>query len=193
MTPRHVRALRGAASAWIATVLAATSHTLAGGGAPAPTLVAVLGILASPLAVALVGHRLSLWRAAVTVVASQALFHVSFAVTAGVDPSVAVGHLHGAALPGSAAGVAGILPDAPMLVGHLLAAAATVFVLFTGERMLRALGRGIRRLLSRGAAVAPRPLVRARAVSRAAVPAPRAVVLSDAPRRGPPPFVIAVG
>ena len=59
MTPRHVRALRGTAAAWVATVVAATAHTLAGGGAPSPALVAAVGILASPFAVGLIGRRLS--------------------------------------------------------------------------------------------------------------------------------------
>ena len=37
-----------------------------------------------------------------------------------------------------------------MLLGHALAAIATIVALYRGERMLRALGRGIRRLLGRG-------------------------------------------
>ena len=46
MTPRHVRALRGTAAAWVATVVAATAHTLGGGGAPSPAfVVAVVGIM----------------------------------------------------------------------------------------------------------------------------------------------------
>lgn len=94
MTPRHVRTLRGAAAAWVATVIAATSHTLAGGGAPAPLLVLVVGVLAWPVGIALVGRRLSAWLLTIAVVAAQALFHVAFAVTAGADPSSVTGHLH---------------------------------------------------------------------------------------------------
>ena len=78
MTPRHVRALRGTASAWIATIIAATSHTLAGGGGPSPALVAVIGVLAAPLAVLLIGRRLTAWRVGATVVVAQAMFHVAF-------------------------------------------------------------------------------------------------------------------
>ncbi|MDY0909154.1 hypothetical protein [Microbacterium sp. CFBP9034] len=193
MTPRHVRTLRGAAAAWIATVVAATSHTLAGGGAPAPLLVAVLGILASPLAIALIGRRLSAWRVGATVLASQVLFHLSFAVTAGVDPAAAVGHVHHPSLPGATAVSGGLLPDGPMLVGHVVAAAATVLALYFGERMLRALGRGIRSLFHRvgGIALAPAVLLRARADTLLAL-VPRGVVLSDASRRGPPSLVHAI-
>ncbi len=191
MSPRHVRALRGAAAAWIATIFAATSHTLAGGGAPAPVLVATLGILASPLAVALVGRRLSAWRAAATVLAAQGLFHLSFALTAGVDAGAMAGHVHGPTAAGAALPAAWLLPDAPMLLGHVVAAAATVVLLYAGERMLRALGRGIRSVLRRAADIAPRPTVRVRLLLVAAVTAARGVRLSDLSRRGPPSFVTA--
>ncbi|KQZ82210.1 hypothetical protein ASD56_15155 [Microbacterium sp. Root166] len=191
MSPRHVRALRGAAAAWIATIVAATSHTLAGGGAPAPVLVATLGILSSPIAVALVGRRLSSWRAAATVLAAQGLFHLSFALTAGVDADAMAGHVHSATATGAALPAAWLLPDAPMLIGHVVAAAATVVVLYTGERMLRALGRGIRSVLRRASAIAPRPIVRVRVVAGAVVAVVRRVRLCDLSRRGPPSFVIA--
>ncbi len=191
MTPRHVRALRGAAAAWIATIIAATSHTLAGGGAPSPVLVGVLGILASPLATALIGRRLSAWRVGAGVVASQGLFHTAFAMTAGVDPAGVRGHVHDVQLVGGAP-AAGLLPDGAMLTGHLLAAAATLVVLYYGERMLRALGRGIRSLLRRADAPVrvvvpfvgslPAPVVLPRAVG---------VALSDVSRRGPPSSVLA--
>lgn len=192
MTPRHVRAVRGAAAAWVATVIAATSHTLAGGGAPAPALVGVLGILASPVAIALIGRRLSAWRTGVAVVASQVLFHASFAVTAGVDPASATGHVHHPALDASAELSASLLPDAPMLLGHALAAAATMLALYCGERMLRALGRGIRSVLRRAGEPAPAPVVVLRIAAGTTVVARAAgVVLSDLSRRGPPSFVIA--
>ncbi|GAA5096586.1 hypothetical protein GCM10025760_30130 [Microbacterium yannicii] len=187
MTPRHVRALRGTAAAWIATVVAATAHTLAGGGAPTPALVAAVGILASPFAVVLVGRRLAAWRMAVTVLASQALFHVAFAVTADADPAALHGH-HVTHLGGQLSAV--VLPDAPMLAAHALAALATVAGLHSGERMLRALGRGIRSVFARSHAIAPRAS-RPRVVvpsSRPSLGALR-IVLSDASRRGPPAFV----
>ncbi|WP_203580427.1 hypothetical protein [Microbacterium hibisci] len=187
MTPRHVRALRGTAAAWVATVVAATAHTLAGGGAPSPALVAAVGILASPFAVALVGRRPSAWRLGATVLASQALFHGAFALTAAADPAALHGH-HVTHLGGDLAGV--VLPDAPMLLAHVLAAVATVFALHGGERMLRALGRGIRSVFARARSVArpaslPRLLVSPGRTGRVA---PR-IVLSDLSRRGPPVLV----
>lgn len=189
MTPRHVRALRGTAAAWIATVVAATAHTLAGGGAPAPSLVAAVGILAAPFAVAVVGRRLSAWRVGAAVLAGQVLFHVAFALTAGADPAAPHSH-HVTVL---AAGVAPVaLPDAPMLVAHVLAALATVAGLYGGERMLRALGRGIRSVLARARVVACTPPVAAVvAADRERPIRPARTALSGLSRRGPPPFVTA--
>ncbi len=187
MTPRHVRALRGTGAAWIATVAAATAHTLAGGGAPSPAFVAAVGILAAPFAVLLVGRRLSAWRVAATVLASQTLFHAAFAITADADPAAQHGH-HVTDLGG--AGGAVVLPDAPMLAGHLLAAIATVAALYGGERMLRALGRGIRSLFTHARDLAPRPpMPRLVVPDTAPVRAALATALSDLSRRGPPAVV----
>jgi hypothetical protein len=192
VTPRHVRTLRGAAAAWVATIVAATSHTLAGGGAPAPLLVGVVGILAWPIGIALVGRRLSAWQLGAAVVASQLLFHVAFAMAAGADPSAATGHLHHVVLDGGGLAVA-VLPDAPMLVAHALAAVATLGGLYGGERMLRALGRGIRSVLRRAdvAPILPRATIRTVDVAHAG-PSRLRAALSDLSRRGPPSLVDAV-
>ncbi|MGN6218514.1 MAG: hypothetical protein ACTHNQ_03345 [Microbacterium sp.] len=189
MTPRHVRALRGTAAAWVATVVAATAHTLAGGGAPAPSLVAAVGILAAPFGVAVVGRRLSAWRIGAVVLAGQALFHLAFAITAGADPSAPHSH-HTMVLAGGIAPVA--LPDAPMVLAHALAALATVAGLYGGERMLRALGRGIRSVLARARVVLPAPPVPALVTpDRERTIRPARAVLSGLSRRGPPAFVTA--
>ncbi len=189
MTARHLRALRGVAAASVATILAATAHTLAGGGAPAPALVVAVATLASPFAVALVGRRVRLWRVAGAVLVSQLLFHTAFAITAGADPATIHGaHAHHVPLTvGADAGL--VIPDAAMALAHILAAAGTVVALFGGERMLQALGRGIRSLFARTRGVATLPIVhRVPAAPARLSPAPR-VVLSDLSRRGPPAFV----
>lgn len=192
MTPRHVRALRGTASAWIATIIAATSHTLAGGGGPSPALVAVIGVLAAPLAVLLIGRRLTALRVGATVVVAQAMFHVAFALAAGADPAVSAGHVHDRTLHAAPSFAGVVLPDAPMLLAHTVAAAATMLALYGGERMLRALGRGIRSVLRRAVEPALAPPVVLRRWAGASDPAARhGVVLSDLSRRGPPALVIA--
>jgi hypothetical protein len=189
VTQRHARALRGTVAAAVATVIAATAHTLAGGGAPSPALVAAVGILAAPAAVALAGRRLSPWRVGMIVLASQALFHLAFAITAGADPTAPHAH-HTMVLAGGVTPVA--LPDAPMLVAHALAAIATAAGLYGGERMLRALGRGIHAILSRARVSAPLPVVpRLVASTRVRESRPARIALSGLSRRGPPVFVAA--
>lgn len=194
MTPRHVRALRGGIAAWIATVVAATAHTLAGGGAPSPALVAGIGILATPVAVALIGRRLAAWRIAAAVLLAQAFFHVAFAVTAGADPSVAATvHTHHVLSVASPLAPGLVGTDGPMLAAHVLAAIATVVALVSGERMLRALGRGIRSMFSRLDAVTP-PASSAPRVGTMPPPTTHVagrLVLSDLSRRGPPRSVAA--
>lgn len=191
--PRQVRALRGAAAAWVATVIAATAHTLAGDGAPSPALIAATSTLATPFAVALIGRQLAVWRIAATVLAAQAFFHVAFAATADADSSAsAAAHAHHAIAAGGVALSAAVVADPAMLAAHVIAAVATVLALVNGERMLRALGRGIRSVFARVDAVAAPPAApRFVAAPPHAARAAAAVVLSDLSRRGPPSSVAA--
>lgn len=75
---RAVRTARGTFGALAATVLAAASHSLAGGTS---TLVAVVAtaVFALPLCVLLAGRVGSLWRLAAAVVPAQFAFHWMFA------------------------------------------------------------------------------------------------------------------
>ncbi|KRA22369.1 hypothetical protein ASD65_17990 [Microbacterium sp. Root61] len=195
MSPRQLRTLRGVAAAGIATVLAATAHTLGGGGAPAPAFLAAIAVLASPGAVLLVGRRLSRLRVIGIVAGSQALFHTAFALVGTATPSGASSspHAHGIELsallaaPASAAAGTEIVPDAAMLLTHVLAAAVTAAVIYRGERMLRALVRGIGRVLSRALV----PVVAVRTLLRTAIPwsvptASLSARRSGVSRRGPP-------
>ncbi len=93
MTSRQLRFLRAAAVSAIATLLAAVSHTLAGGAAPHPLLIAAVAVLFVPLSAAVAGGRPSRARVAVAVLLAQAAFHLLFqllgAPTAGARPSSA--------------------------------------------------------------------------------------------------------
>ena len=83
----------------LATVVAATAHTLAGGGAPSPLFCAVIAALAVPGATALAGPRPALWRTALAVGGSQVLFHAAFAVTGDLGAwDAGTEHVHGAPL-----------------------------------------------------------------------------------------------
>ncbi|WP_460799530.1 hypothetical protein [Microbacterium sp. GXF0217] len=139
MTFRQLRLLRAAAATSVATTLAAVSHTIGGGMPPHPLLVIALSVLLIPLAAVLIGRRPSATRTALTVLVSQAVFHVLFQVLAGSLTDAAVpsgGHAHHVATLGPV--VAVVAPDAPMLLSHLLAALATTLLLWHGERILRA-------------------------------------------------------
>ena len=191
MHARHSRALRGVTAAAVATWIAAVSHTFGGGEAPAALLIAVVAILASPVAVALAGRRLNLGRLTLTVIASQLLLHLAFSITAGPVGAVA-GHVHGRFIAFGTVRAELLLPDVGMLIAHLAAAVVTTAVLYRGERMLRALGRGIVRLLTPALdTVVTVPFRAGRAIASRPAAARRLSLTSDFSRRGPPAFVIA--
>lgn len=195
VSPRHLRAGRAVAAATTATVIAGTSHTLAAEGPPPIILLLAATVLATPVALLLIGRRLSFGRTLVTVAAAQAIYHVAFALVApGAASSSASAprHLHHLPLP-LAEGAVSTVPDTPMLGAHALAAIITALLLHRGEQMLHALGRGVRRLLSRTHPVLP-PL-------RAAMPhlgidrsawTVRPRPASGCSSRGPPALVAAV-
>lgn len=209
VTARSLRALRGIVASFVAVSVAAVSHTVGGGGAPAPELVLAMSLLLAPVATALVGRRLTLWRLALAVAVSQVAFHATFTVigpgisapgvVASSDPPRAAtsGHLHGgaasiAASPLSAApdALASLLPLEPlMLVAHVLAATATIALLHRGESALRALVRLVIDLVAPALGGAPGPVPAARLASPVvAASLPSSVAeLTPILRRGPPP------
>ena len=194
MTPRQVRVARGGAATAVAVVLGAVSHTFGGGDAPAPLLVFAVALLAWPIGALLASPRGGLAGLAATALIAQAALHTVFAVTAGAAPAV-TGHDHRTmtgtmAMPGTMPAVesiAPVLPDAPMLVAHLTAAAAAVLVLGYAERMLYAVVRWMVRTARRTAPVLA-PTARTPRLSPG-VPRPRlprALLRAPLSRRGPP-------
>lgn len=193
MTTRQRHALRGAAWSSIATLVAATSHTVAGGPAPAMLLVVAMAVLLTPVTAVLAGARPGLGRLAAAVAVGQAAFHAVFQLLgAPTGQGAAIGgpHAHhGAALLLRSAAVdAGArTEDAGMYLAHAVAAALTVALLWRGEQAVRAIARATVSLLRR--ARAPRLPVSARpprAVAATPPPAAASALLSAAPRRGPP-------
>lgn len=151
MTSRQLRLLRGFAASSVATIIAAVSHTIGGGAAPHPLLIAALSVFLTPSAALLVGRRLSLPRLAMTVLLSQSVFHVLFvALNATAAPSAtavtSAGHQHSLMLTPLGEGVA---PDAGMLAAHVIAGILTVALLWRGENLLRAVARWARAILHR--------------------------------------------
>lgn len=171
MQSRGARVARGTLAASVATFTALFSHVVAGGQMPGWIGILAPLILATAACTLLVGRRLSAVRLTGAVAASQALFHALFVLGAPLppvgDPSIALSahaHHHGALelallAPGTGSALAA---DATMWVGHALAAAVTVAVLYRGERAvtrLHEIAVGVARWLFRPVAVAATPVV----------------------------------
>ncbi|WP_105805257.1 hypothetical protein [Leucobacter massiliensis] len=178
---RAARAWRGAAGAGIATVLAASSHGLAGGSISWFAVIATV-ILALPLCTVLAGRIGSLWRLGIAVAGSQFMYHGLFSWIGGpagatapasatpaeaLSPHAAhLGLASGADALGSAALGTPALAAAPavdasacaaMWFGHAVAAMLTIALLHRGERAFLALIRLIRRALPAPRILAPQP------------------------------------
>jgi hypothetical protein len=193
MTIRQRHALRGAAWSSIATLAAATSHTVAGGPAPAMLLVVAMAVLLTPVTAALAGARTGLGRLAGAVGLGQVAFHAVFQLLGaptGQGPSIGGRHAHhGAALllRSAAADAGARTEDAGMYLAHAVAAALTVALLWRGEQAIRAIAHAtvsvLRRVRARRLPVSARP---PRAVAAPPLPAATSGLLSAASRRGPP-------
>lgn len=160
MDARGRRALRGSAAACFATFVALTSHVLGGGSLPTLTGLIVPLALSTLVCVLLAGRQLSLHRLSISVLASQALFHLLFSIftptasapapSNAVDRHAAMHAGHGASTEsmgtghdvmgsmgsmgsGSAADHAHTSPA--MLIAHLLAAVVTIAMFYWAERL----------------------------------------------------------
>lgn len=96
MTPRASRLLRGTLLGSVATLLAALSHSWAGGAVPDPLALALGAVFASFVGTVAVGRRGSLTRTAVAVAIGQLAFHLVFSLLgSGAAVSGAAGpHAH---------------------------------------------------------------------------------------------------
>ncbi|GAA1427152.1 hypothetical protein GCM10009616_03520 [Microlunatus lacustris] len=188
----RVRVLRAGVLGTSSLGLALADQLAAGGHAPPPALLAVCAGLLGLTAVTATARRVRLPLLLGLLGGQQVLLHLALdagagaATCGGVDPHV--GHAAGAVLrcaPGDSAAMA--MPGWPMLLAHLLAAAATALLLLRGEQALWALADRV----VRAATAAPSARRPRAAVLRA--PRPRTVVavapLSPAAPRGPPVLV----
>ncbi|KIP53734.1 hypothetical protein [Leucobacter komagatae] len=151
---RAARTARGVIGAALSTVLAAASHSLAGGEISAFAVV-ITAIIALPFCVALAGRVASVWRVGLAVGASQFLYHWAFA---GIGVSGALATPSAFPMGSHAAHLASLerfVPDvveagsadALMWVMHAIAAVLSTLLVARGERAALALGRTIRRAL----------------------------------------------
>ncbi|GAA3589899.1 hypothetical protein GCM10022198_12210 [Klugiella xanthotipulae] len=141
---RGGRTWRGLVAAASAILLAALSHTIAGGAAPSVAGIVSALIVCTPVCIALAGRALSLWRLGSAVVISQGLFHAVFsylampasapADTAGIPTGL---HVHGSATAAAILSPHALAGDAHsgwMWLAHAVAAGCTIAVLRFGER-----------------------------------------------------------
>ncbi|WP_149085045.1 MULTISPECIES: hypothetical protein [Microbacterium] len=188
MNSRQLRFLRAAAVSTTATLLAAVSHTLGGGAAPHPLLIAAIAVLFVPLSAGVVGVRSSRIRVAGGVFMAQAAFHVIFqllgAPTAG--NAVALAHVHHLDL--RALGPLSPTPalDGLMASAHVLAAVLTTLLLWHGESMLGTIARWFHAALRRIATAATALPAPPRPLRSALLPPLDAAAAAVTSRRGPP-------
>ena len=143
MHTRSARVARGTAAAFVATVVAALSHTLAGDTAPSLFGLSAAFVLAAAVCTLLAGRTLSTTRLTVAIVLSQSLFHLVFA---GVGTPVPVPHVHG--LPETIELLPHVHGDG-MTLAHLGAALATALVLRFAEGAFWSIAAGVRTLVAR--------------------------------------------
>jgi hypothetical protein len=137
VTTRWARFARGWLAALFSTLVAAGSHTVAGGDSPGALALVVALSFAGVTCVALTGKALSLPRLSAAVALSQLAFHTVFSTIASAGPAAAAApHVHGAATPlvvGDAGASAGHHTDGWMWLGHAVAAVLTILALRHGE------------------------------------------------------------
>lgn len=155
MHSRSHRLARGTAAAGIATLVAALSHTIGGGTFPSAALLAVAFVTSIGWCTAVVGRRFSWPRVSAAVIASQALFHGTFALMGSGGSRVVAatsGHAgHGGTTLTVVPGEAAHEHDAStMLIAHVIAAVVTIVAMRLADRSSRAtaaLSRMVRSLL----------------------------------------------
>lgn len=189
MTSRQLRLLRAASASSSATLLAALSHTFAGGAAPHPLLVvAVAALLIGPASV-LIGARVSRVRVAATVLVSQAAFHLVFqALGAPTGGGVVATAGHDHRLPPLGPLTVAALPDTGMVLGHVAAAIVTTLLVWHGESSVRTIAGWVRAVLRDEVTTLPGDHERPAALSLDLHPLADMVVATAVSRRGPPVF-----
>lgn len=199
MHTRRMRVARGLVAAALATFAAASSHGIAGGVMPSLFALLIAASAAVFVCIALAGRALSLWRLSISVVLSQAAFHLLFTLVPAANGTVLSGAHGEHTMPGGATMLQldAVVPaahghpgDAVMWAGHAVAAVVTIVALRRGERAFWGLFSTLRlcALALFGALLAIVPVRRTVPVApdRLDLPAFAGIFLSPMRRRGPP-------
>jgi hypothetical protein len=197
MTTRWARFARGWLAAVFSTLLAAASHTLAGGASPSVVSLAVALSFSGIVCIALTGKTVSLPRLSAAVLLSQVTFHTLFSTmttpAGSALPASTGAHDHGAAVVLLTGGTTGAHhSDGWMWLGHAAAALVTIVTLRYGEGAFWRV-RGIAALFVRTVFAAapdvpllPRIIRRPPVVGHLFIPRICAVLRSSLGLRGPP-------
>jgi len=157
--------LRGLGAGSAATLVAAASHSVAGGRVPSALGITLALFFSVIVSIALTGRGLSAVRLAASVVVSQLAFHVVFSTLGGAAEVVTHGHhqtvVNGTAMVTHASG--------GMWLAHGIAAVVTTLALVFGERAFYGLRDTARMLL---AALLTPPATTTVTIDRAPLPAP---------------------
>ncbi|RWZ50950.1 hypothetical protein ELQ90_09000 [Labedella phragmitis] len=203
MHSRTHRLARGTAAAAIATLVAALSHTAGGGAFPSAPLLALAFVVSVGWCTAVVGRRFSWTRVSAAVVASQALFHGTFALVGAGGARVVAetaghsAHAGSTTLTVLANGSGHAHDGVGMLAAHGVAAAVTIVALRIADRSslaTAALSHVVRSLFPALTAVPVAigsHLARVRPNGTGFRPSPIAVILTGLRRRGPPVLITA--
>ncbi len=194
MESRASRLLRGTLLGSLATLLAALSHTWAGGHVPGLLALLLGAAFASAVGTIAIGprRRTSLLRTSVGVGIGQLAFHLVFSLI-GTGGSVALGSGHHATatitvLPTDAVDESG----AAMWLAHALAGVATITYLRRLEALVWSLLARVGGFVLRALEVQALPATALRIRISAAAPAARGVAApSTISRRGPPAILLA--
>jgi hypothetical protein len=143
MATRKARVLRGVVASSIAVFTAVLAHVAGGGVMPGPAELSLVFAFSTLACIALAGRRLSRLRVAISVILSQGLFHVLFAVTGATTtmPAPSRGPMADMIMSPVAPRIhaAPAMPETGwMWLAHAAAAALTIVALVWGETALRA-------------------------------------------------------
>ena len=148
MNPRAARTLRGLAAGSVATLVAAVSHGLGGGGLPGVAGLALALAFSVIVGVALAGRRLPLVRLAASVILSQLAFHVVFSTLGGAGETMTTGHGHHSEVVVTTAAQSVAHASSTMWLAHAAAALLTIAAIANGDRALAAIADTARMLLT---------------------------------------------
>ncbi len=163
-----IRVMRGWLAALVCTWTAFAAHAHAAPTTMSLVVMALITCVSAVIAMAMLGRKFSLWATSVVVLISQGLYHLSMSVmghggSGAISSMEHAGHNPSVDLSGQISSQYANVQSESMLWAHVVAAAASVVVLYGAERLLALL----RSIITVGAARAillflrvPAPAVR---------------------------------